>query len=102
MLFRQNVCSDPVVQFYEPRINCQVCLAEGHTQISCPYAESKVASDMPYADVVFYSYVHPDNRPDCLKWYKCQMLIQAGFQSSYGAMLILVWIRNFCNLVCLV
>ena len=61
-----NVISDPVVQMYEPRIICQVCQAEGHSQISCDYAEGKVADNMAYEDVVFFSYIHPDSRPDCL------------------------------------
>ena len=46
---------------------CQVCGGEGHTQISCDFGESKVAEDMSYADIVFYSYIQENSRPDCLK-----------------------------------
>ena len=61
---RLNIRSDPVVQYFEPRIVCKICESEGHSQISCPYAASKVGPNMSYEDSVFWSYVDPSDCPE--------------------------------------
>ena len=61
---RVNVRSDCVVGFYEPKLLCKLCDREGHTQISCDYAASKVGPNMSYADSVFWQFVDPDDRPE--------------------------------------
>ena len=52
------------MQFFEPRIVCKICESEGHSQISCPYAASKVGPNMSYEDSVFWSYVDPCDCPE--------------------------------------
>ena len=61
---RLNVRSDCVVQYFEPKVVCKICEREGHSQISCDYAESKVGPNMSYADSVFWFYVDPSDRPE--------------------------------------
>ena len=67
VFYRLNASSDPVVQYFEPRVLCQVCGEEGHSQISCAFGVSKVAENFSYGDVVFYTYIDEEWRPDCLK-----------------------------------
>ena len=59
---RVNLRSDNVVQYYEPKIVCGLCEREGHSQVSCDYASSKVGENMSY--FVFWSYVDPIDRPE--------------------------------------
>ena len=49
--------SDCVVGFYEPKLLCKLCDREGHTQISCDYAASKVGPNMSYADSAFWQFL---------------------------------------------
>ena len=62
-ILRLNVRSDPVVQFFAPKVVCKLCEREGHSKISCDYASSKVGPHMSYEDSVFWMYVHPCDRP---------------------------------------
>ena len=61
-LFRLNVRSDGVVQFYEPKIVCKLFDRQGSSQISFDFASSKVGPNMNYEDSVFWFYVC--DRPD--------------------------------------
>ena len=58
------VKSDPVVQFFEPGLECYLCQGEGHTHRSCPQASRVVGPDMSFEDWVFWSYVAPCDRPE--------------------------------------
>ena len=58
--------SDFCVQFYSPKVVCAVCGGEGHSKIKCDYAQNKVSSDFSFEDVLFYSFVHPEDTPACL------------------------------------
>ena len=60
---RLNIRSDPVVQFFEPKVVCKICQREGHSQVSCDYAASKTGTKMSDADSVFWLYVDPCDRP---------------------------------------
>ena len=61
---RLNVRSDPVVQFYEPKVVCRICDHQGHTSMNCNYAASRIGPNMSYEDFVFWSYVDPSERPE--------------------------------------
>ena len=63
ILTRMNVRSDPVVQYYEPKVLCKACGCEGHSRISCDYAEGKFGNDMSIEDFMFWSHVDPCDRP---------------------------------------
>ena len=63
-LARLNTRSDPVVQYYEPKVVCKICDREGHSQISCDYASSKTGPNLSYEDSVFWLYVDPRDRPE--------------------------------------
>ena len=65
IITRLNVRSDPVVQYYEPKVLCKICGHEGHSQIGCEYAEGKVDDNMSLEDILFWSHVHPCDRPVC-------------------------------------
>ena len=67
ILARLNIPSDPVVNFFDPVITCSFCNGKGHSKLSCHYAKAKTPSDISYDDMVFWSYVHPEDRPQCLK-----------------------------------
>ena len=64
IITRVNLRSDSVVQFYEPKIQCKLCDREGHTQVSCDLASSRVGENMSYEDAVFWHYVDPEDRPE--------------------------------------
>ena len=63
-----NIISDPVVQFFQPKLHCNICDREGHTSLSCDFAESKVGPNMSYADSVFWMFVDPCDRPEGFEW----------------------------------
>ena len=62
-----NIPSDPVINFYDPVVSYSFCGGKGHTKVSCHYAKAKSASGMSYDDLIFWSFVHPDDRPTCVK-----------------------------------
>ena len=62
-----NIQSDPVVNFYDPVITCSFCSGKGHSKLSCHFAKAKTTADISYDDIMFWSYVHPDERPECLR-----------------------------------
>ena len=66
IFFRINIRSDPVVQFYDPKVVCQICGRIGHTQISCDYSDKKSRSDMSYEDYIFWQYVDPSEQPESM------------------------------------
>ena len=47
-----------------PKVVCRICESEGHTQISCPLAVSKVGANMSYEDYMFWCFVDPCDRPE--------------------------------------
>ena len=64
---RLSIQSDPVVQFYDPVAECSVCGDYGHSQASCHYTKALDMSNMSHEDIVFWSYVHPLDRPQSLR-----------------------------------
>ena len=64
---RVNIPSDPVINFYDPVVSCTFCGGKGHSKLSCRYAKAKTTEDISYDDMIFWSYVHPEDRPECLK-----------------------------------
>lgn len=56
-----------MVQFYDPVVKCSVCGDYGHSKISCHYTRTMDLSNMSHEDVVFWSYVHPLDRPAALR-----------------------------------
>ena len=67
MFGRLNIPSDPVVNFFDPLVTCSFCSGIGHSKLSCTLAKAKTASDLSHDDLVFWSFVHPEDRPECLK-----------------------------------
>ena len=63
-LYRLNVRSDCVVQFFDPKVMCKLCEREGHTQVSCDFAASRTGPNLSYEDSVFWLYVDPCDRPE--------------------------------------
>ena len=61
-----NIHSDPVVQFHEPVVVCKLCGEHGHSKLSCTYTKALDPVNMSHEDSVFWSYVHPANRPESL------------------------------------
>ena len=45
---------------------CKFCGAQGHTRLSCPYTKAQDLANVSYEDRVFWSYVHPADRPESL------------------------------------
>ena len=66
ILFRMNIYSDPVVQLFDPVVVCSVCGEHGHSKRSCCYSKADDLSNMSQEDRVFWSYVHPKDRPESL------------------------------------
>ena len=66
ILFRMNIYSDPVVQLFDPVVVCSVCGEHGHSKRSCRYSKAEDLSNMSQEDRVFWSYVHPKDRPESL------------------------------------
>jgi hypothetical protein len=56
-----------VVQFYDPVVKCSVCGDYGHSKTSCHYTRTMDLSNMSHEDVVFWSFVHPLDRPAALR-----------------------------------
>ena len=61
---RVNVRSDCVVGHFEPRVVCQICDREGHSQISCEYGSSRIGQNMSATDWMFWQFVDPSDRPE--------------------------------------
>ena len=61
-----NIYSDPVVQFHDPSVVCSVCGEPGHTKLSCLYSRAEDLANMSHEDRVFWSYIHPSDRPEGL------------------------------------
>ena len=61
-----NIHSDPVVQSHEPVVLCKLCGEHGHSKRSCTYTKAMDPANMSHEDSVFWSYVHPANRPESL------------------------------------
>ena len=66
VFFRLNISSDCCVQFYSPKIVCVVCGGDGHTKVKCDYVQGKTSESFSVEDVLFYSFVHPEDTPGCL------------------------------------
>ena len=58
-----TIRSDPVVQFFEPKISCRICGAIGHSSISCVYASKFCGANMSLEDKQFWSCVDPSEQP---------------------------------------
>ena len=56
-----------MVQFYDPVVKCSVCGDYGHSKTSCHYTRTMDLSNMSHEDVVFWSFVHPLDRPAALR-----------------------------------
>ena len=56
-----------MVQFYEPVVICKLCGDHGHSKISCPYTKALDEANISEEDAVFWSYVHPEDRPESLR-----------------------------------
>ena len=63
---RINIISDPVVQYYDPKVLCSICGDIGHSQISCVYSENRSRADMKYEDWLFWQYVDHSEQPESL------------------------------------
>ena len=57
-----------MVQFYEPVVICKLCGDHGHSKISCPYNKALDQANISDEDAVFWSYVHPEDRPESLRF----------------------------------
>ena len=53
-----------MVGYYEPKVMCNICEREGHTQRSCDFAESRLGQNMSIADWYFWLHVDPSDRPE--------------------------------------
>ena len=65
-LFRMNIYSDPVVQLHDPVVVCTVCGEHGHTRRGCHYTKAEDLANMSHEDGVFWTFVHPGDRPEAL------------------------------------
>ena len=65
-LFRMNIYSDPVVQLHDPVVVCTVCGEHGHTRRGCHYTKAEDLANMSHEDSVFWTFVHPGDRPEAL------------------------------------
>lgn len=64
MCNRINITSDPVVQFFEPRVKCTACDGEGHTKRKCIMV---LSTGLDYSEAIFWSHIHPSDRPEAFK-----------------------------------
>ena len=84
---RLNIHSDPVVQLYEPVVICSKCGGHGHSKASCLYMKAMDTSTMSAEDVMFWTFVHPCDRPESLRedWSVEDMSVDTSFNLTNSA-----------------
>ena len=56
-----------MVQFYDPVVICKVCGDHGHSKVSCLYTKALDTANISPEDAMFWSFVHPADRPESLR-----------------------------------
>ena len=83
---RLNIHSDPVVQLNEPVIICSKCGGHGHSKASCLYTRAMDTSIMSSEDSMFWTFVHPCDRPESLvgDWSCEDMSVDSNSDPAYS------------------
>ena len=59
---RMTIRSDPVVQHFDPVVQCKICGGRGHSHFSCEYSTNR-NREMIIEEIEFWKYVDQSEQP---------------------------------------